>query len=399
MEPQLNGKHLIILYKPMKRIFKLLLLLLIVGNVYGQGNPVYDKVTIGAPFTANSSVLDIVSTTKGALLPRMTTAQRDAIVSPDAGLMIYNTTTNAYNYYDGTTWGEFGGGADGNGIYDGSGSLSGDVSVETGANKLNISTGVGYIGGGTFSVENDVNGLALDVQSNSSSLTNNIRLGDGNKYHISAGSGGLYWSDNAGTQRMRLNQDGELGIGVDPLTGTALRVNGNTRIDGQIGVRVTPNSDYHSIGLDNSNSTTTFKLRSLSNNKLFEVANGGRIDLSNGNIAFSPSGDNFIVTNLTATGDIRFDTNGGTNKNLLLDAGTGYVMVGSSATPSEQLHVNGSTRVDAFNVNQLFVDDTKNFTAIGGNITQTQNEVLRIAGSIHVDSFRANFGGSTSTGS
>jgi hypothetical protein len=33
-----------------------------------------------------------------------TTAQRDAIANPTAGLLIYNTTVNAYQVYNGTTW-------------------------------------------------------------------------------------------------------------------------------------------------------------------------------------------------------------------------------------------------------------------------------------------------------
>jgi hypothetical protein len=39
------------------------------------------------------------------LPPRMTTTERNAIVSPVAGLVIYNTTTNVLNFYNGTTWG------------------------------------------------------------------------------------------------------------------------------------------------------------------------------------------------------------------------------------------------------------------------------------------------------
>jgi hypothetical protein len=34
----------------------------------------------------------------------MTTAQRDAITSVPAGLMIYNTTTNKLNFYNGSAW-------------------------------------------------------------------------------------------------------------------------------------------------------------------------------------------------------------------------------------------------------------------------------------------------------
>lgn len=49
------------------------------------------------------------STTQGWLPPRMTTAQRDAISSPADGLMIFNTTTGNYNFYNGTVWQAFGG--------------------------------------------------------------------------------------------------------------------------------------------------------------------------------------------------------------------------------------------------------------------------------------------------
>jgi hypothetical protein len=50
-------------------------------------------------------MLDVSSTTKGFLPPRMTTAQRDAISSPPAGLVIYNTSTNVLNFYNGSAWG------------------------------------------------------------------------------------------------------------------------------------------------------------------------------------------------------------------------------------------------------------------------------------------------------
>jgi hypothetical protein len=58
-----------------------------------------------------SARIDVTSTTTGFLGPRMTTLQRDAIASPAQGLLIYNTTTNQYEYYDGTTWFAVGTGA------------------------------------------------------------------------------------------------------------------------------------------------------------------------------------------------------------------------------------------------------------------------------------------------
>ena len=51
-----------------------------------------------------SAALDIVSQDKGVLLPALTTLQRDAIPSPTAGLFIYNSDDNCFQYYKGTSW-------------------------------------------------------------------------------------------------------------------------------------------------------------------------------------------------------------------------------------------------------------------------------------------------------
>lgn len=51
-----------------------------------------------------SAMLDISSSTKGLLIPRMTSAQRDAIQTPARGLVIYNNTDNRIENWDGTAW-------------------------------------------------------------------------------------------------------------------------------------------------------------------------------------------------------------------------------------------------------------------------------------------------------
>ncbi|MFM9911084.1 MAG: hypothetical protein ACKVOW_17215, partial [Chitinophagaceae bacterium] len=51
-----------------------------------------------------SAILDVRSSTKGFLMPRMTTAQRNAIASPAAGLKVYDTDTNTFWFYNGTVW-------------------------------------------------------------------------------------------------------------------------------------------------------------------------------------------------------------------------------------------------------------------------------------------------------
>ena len=52
-----------------------------------------------------SAILDIKSSTKGMLAPRMNSAQRTAIATPAAGLFVYDTDTNSYWFYNGTAWG------------------------------------------------------------------------------------------------------------------------------------------------------------------------------------------------------------------------------------------------------------------------------------------------------
>ena len=51
-----------------------------------------------------SAMLDVQSIDKGMLVPRMTTAQREAIVSPSTGLLLYDTDTGGFWYFNGTIW-------------------------------------------------------------------------------------------------------------------------------------------------------------------------------------------------------------------------------------------------------------------------------------------------------
>ena len=50
------------------------------------------------------AALTVTSTTKGFLPPRMTGTQRDAITSPTAGLILYNSTTNKLQVRTDAAW-------------------------------------------------------------------------------------------------------------------------------------------------------------------------------------------------------------------------------------------------------------------------------------------------------
>jgi uncharacterized protein (TIGR02145 family) len=66
----------------------------------------FSQVGIGTVTPAASAQLELASTTKGFLLPQMTTAQRNAIVNPVNGLQIFNTSTGCVNYYNVNVWSE-----------------------------------------------------------------------------------------------------------------------------------------------------------------------------------------------------------------------------------------------------------------------------------------------------
>lgn len=51
-----------------------------------------------------SAILDVSSTTKGLLLPRMTSSERTAVSSPAKGLLVYDTNHNALFHYNGQGW-------------------------------------------------------------------------------------------------------------------------------------------------------------------------------------------------------------------------------------------------------------------------------------------------------
>ncbi|HNF70337.1 MAG TPA: hypothetical protein PLL28_13235 [Chitinophagales bacterium] len=77
------------------------------GVAHAQTNtfPTTGSAGIGTITPASSAILDIQSTTQGMLAPRMTKAQRDAIVSPTTGLLIYQTNSSpGFYYYTGATW-------------------------------------------------------------------------------------------------------------------------------------------------------------------------------------------------------------------------------------------------------------------------------------------------------
>jgi hypothetical protein len=73
------------------------------------------QVGVGTSTPASSAQLDVSSTNKGFLPPRMTAVQRDSIETPVAGLMVYCTNCGSnggeIQFYNGSSWRNMTGGS------------------------------------------------------------------------------------------------------------------------------------------------------------------------------------------------------------------------------------------------------------------------------------------------
>lgn len=79
--------------------------LMIYTLLFLLSTPVWTQVGIGTTSPDASSALDLSTTSRGLLAPRLSQEQRNAIVSPATGLLVYQTdNTPGFYYYSGSAW-------------------------------------------------------------------------------------------------------------------------------------------------------------------------------------------------------------------------------------------------------------------------------------------------------
>ncbi len=108
----------------------------------------FSQIGINATNTppATNAMLDISSTTKGLLIPRMTTDQRNLLTATE-GLTVYDTDTKGYWFYNGTSWQNMSGSGGGSSKWL---STANDISnINSGNVGIGIATPLGYGHGGT----------------------------------------------------------------------------------------------------------------------------------------------------------------------------------------------------------------------------------------------------------
>jgi hypothetical protein len=197
-------------------------------SMHGQNIAINNTGALPDP----KAILDISSNAKGLLIPRMVQTERDAIASPPQGLMIYNTTFNSFQFFNGSTWGDIGG------------SGAATSWLFSGNNIYNNNSGNVGIGTSTPIVRLSVDSSIMVDQSNSNdgSLARSaLYFGSDKKVGIvrsnltgSAGRSGLgFFTGN--TRRMTIDSTGQVGIGtINPLQ--ALHVSGNAYLNGYVGI-------------------------------------------------------------------------------------------------------------------------------------------------------------------
>lgn len=163
----------------MKYSLPVIILLISSGPVFSQSLAIN---TDGS--TANASaMLDIKSTTKGLLIPRMTTAQRTGITSPATGLQVYDTDLNLLYFYNGAVWGALSSGTNfwtfsGGHIYNNLGTNVG-IGTTTPGDKLEVNGNIRLSGTGSVLAAPSSTGSAHSIT---------LRAGD--PYVPVGGSGG-----------------------------------------------------------------------------------------------------------------------------------------------------------------------------------------------------------------
>lgn len=125
----------------------------------------YDS-TLAETNVTPKAALEVVSTNSGVLLPKLTTAQRNAIVSGDKhnGLLLYNTDSTRFQYYDGSTWKNVGDNSSSSGNLYAIQTLSDAGTITWNAANGNNSTLILGGSGRTLSITNPVAGQTYRIK-------------------------------------------------------------------------------------------------------------------------------------------------------------------------------------------------------------------------------------------
>ena len=375
------------------------------------------QIGIGTTSPNSSAILDINSTTKGFLIPRMTETERLGISAPAQGLLVYQTDGSIGLYhYDGTSWNTFGAS-----FYSADGTLTGNRTVSAGGFMLTLSPrttftpsvsaaskmaiGTRFTPTLTAIANNDtLVGLDINPTYSTGSLTGVARYGlrvEG--VHIGRGSGsistntvvGLHGLINnttgfeqtaIGASALRRNTEGtyNTAVGAGAMawnttgnTNTAIGYSSlvnldgghnNTAVGGSSGRSLTTGSGNTAIGVNAmySNTTGTENV-SVGNSSLFSVTSGSR------NVGI---GNSSLYSNTTGVDNVAMGVNA-------LYSNTGYYNIGIGRralyyiTTGERNTAIGNNAGPSSTANGTIT----NSTAIGNEAVLTASNTIQLGNS------------------
>jgi len=347
------------------------------GFGYAQISSINEEIRYDSPSHlfggttyVGSALVNIESTTKGFLPPRMTTTQRDAIASPATGLVIYNTTTLAPNVYNGTSWGAMGG----DNIYTADGTLTGNRTVTYTGNSLTFftvrpSVGNRYItfhNSGRVTFNGTTENTSFEVNVNGQLLAGaGSMIGGTSGVNFDTSSSRLIFQDWASVSFVRSG-----GVSVLYSDGTTASLgNGSARLNLTSGSFSTnggglgSGAAVYSIGPGTNNITTGAYTVSIGSENLYgvttgstNIAIGGRWSgsgVSRGNTGNHSSsiflgvgtGATTNSTTLTNTTIIGHDITTDASNTVILGRSDQNVIVGGTVSAGYKLDVQGTTRV------------------------------------------------------
>ncbi|MFM9911787.1 MAG: tail fiber domain-containing protein [Chitinophagaceae bacterium] len=279
---------------------------------------VCQSVGINNPTPDSSAMLDVKSTTKGLLIPRMTTVQRTAITTPAIGLQVFDTDTKTFWFYSGTIWSQLSAGNNGWNLTGNTGTATTNFIGTTDAQPLK------------FRINNINAGIIDSVSANTAIGFRTLDFVTTGTYNVALGYNALY-NNTTGSENTA--------IGVEALfsntTGSENNANGRVALySNTTGIGNTANG-YSALGLNTTGNYNTANGRGalISNTTGSEnTANGYQALFSNTTASRNTAnGLQALFNNTTGT------TNTANGYKALFTNNTG---LGNTANGYQALHKN-----------------------------------------------------------
>lgn len=311
----------------------------------------------------NSAMLDITSTTKGMLIPRMTTAERTAITTPATGLLVYDNTLSLFYFYTGSAW----------------------APIATSGSDWSINGNSGTTSGTNFI--GTTNNTSLDIRTNNIIHTR-IRI-TGQIEVLNTGNS-VYLGENAGINDDLSNRR-STGVGYNALA-SVVSATGNTAV-GYQALKLTTAGNNTGIGYQVLSANTTGDWNSAMGQNAMVNSTTGAWNVAVGAQTLSGSNtgnSNVAVGYNSLSGNTSGSENVGIGPNALTGntSGSNNIAIGSGALTSNTTGINN---IAIGRLADVSSGNLTNAIAIGYNAKVAQSNSL-ILGGIGADAVKVGIG-------